>query len=106
MALHRIHVATDTNFEFVRPNFDLAAFDGDGRFAVSQGKRIKLSFIIGKGHGKHLLESPLSEDQTVKELGDGFAIEATVVQTLLLDRWLNSFGDRIWDIRKKEGEEV
>lgn len=101
MALHRIHAATDTNFEFDRPGFDLAAFDGDGRFAVSKGKRIKLSFIIGKGHGKHLLESPLSEDQTVKELEDGYAIKATVVQTLLLDRWLNSFGNRIWDIRKK-----
>lgn len=100
MALHRIHTASDSGLGFIRPDFDLAAYDGEGRFAVSNGQRIQLSLVIRKGHGQHLLESPLSEDQTSEELPDGYAITATVVQTLLLDRWLNSFGDRIWNIRK------
>lgn len=100
MALHRIHSGTDSQQPFDRPNFDLAAYEGEGRFAVSDGQRIHLSFVIGKGHGQHLLESPLSEDQTVKEQSEGYAITATVMQTLLLDRWLNSFGTKIQNIRK------
>ncbi|OYU11022.1 MAG: hypothetical protein CFE38_14760 [Comamonadaceae bacterium PBBC1] len=31
---------------------------------------------------------------------DGYHITATVVQTLLLDRWINSFGGQIRNIRK------
>lgn len=100
MALHRIHSATDSDLGFTRPVFDLATFEGEGRFAVSDGQSIRLSFVIGKGHGRHLLESPLSEDQTAEEVPDGYAITATVVETLLLERWLNSFGDRIRDIHK------
>jgi len=37
----------------------------------------------------------LSEDQEVQELENSYRITATVQQTLLLDRWLSSFGDGI-----------
>ena len=100
LALHRIKKATDTNLPFERPDFDLAEYEGDGNLAVGNGKRIHLQFEIDKPPGQHLLESPLSKDQTVEERPDSYLISATVVQTLLLERWLNSFGGRIRDIRK------
>jgi predicted DNA-binding transcriptional regulator YafY len=100
LALHRINTATDCGLPFERPDFDLAAYDGEGHFAVGNGERIRLQFEIDKAPGKHLLESPLSEDQTVIEGPGRYTITATVQQTLLLDRWLNSFGAAIRNINK------
>ena len=100
MALHRIHSAKASTLTFERPDFDLARYDADGRFAIANGERMRLSFIIDKAPGKHLLESRLSEDQTHTETDDGYLITATVVQTLLLDRWLLSFGAQIRDVQK------
>jgi len=101
LALHRINSATDSGMAFERPDFDLAAYDGEGNFAVGNGERIRLQFTIDKGPGRHLLESPLSEDQTVVEDPNSYTITANVVQTLQLERWLNSFGDQITNITKK-----
>lgn len=100
MALHRIHSAIDTDLPFKRPDFDLTAYEDEGNLAVGNGERIHLQFEIDKAPGKHLLESPLSEDQSVEEGSDSYNISATVMQTLLLDRWLNSFGTTIRNIRK------
>jgi predicted DNA-binding transcriptional regulator YafY len=101
LALHRINSATDSGMAFERPDFDLAAYDGEGNFAVGNGERIRLQFTIDKGPGRHLLESPLAEDQTVVEDPNSYTITASVVQTLQLERWLNSFGDQITNITKK-----
>jgi predicted DNA-binding transcriptional regulator YafY len=100
LALHRIHTATASTLTFERPTFDLAKYDADGRFAISNGERVRLSFSIDKGPGKHLLESCLSEDQVVVERHDSYEITATVNQSVLLDRWLNSFGSQIREIKK------
>jgi predicted DNA-binding transcriptional regulator YafY len=100
LALHRINTATDCGLSFERPDFDLAAYDGEGHFAVGNGERIRLQFEIDKAPGKHLLESTLAEDQFVIEGPDSYTITATVQQTLLLDRWLNSFGAGIRNISK------
>lgn len=100
LALHRINTATDSGLPFERPDFDLAAYDGEGHFAVGNGERIRLQFTIDKGPGKHLLESPLAEDQFVIEGPDSYDVSATVQQTLLLDRWLNSFGAGLRNVRK------
>ncbi len=100
LALHRINSATDSGMAFERPDFDLAAYDGEGNFAVGSGQRIQLQFEIDKGPGHHLLESPLSADQQVTEGEGTYAISATVQQTLLLDRWLNSFGGQIRNVVK------
>lgn len=102
MALHRIHSAKANTLTFERPDFDLARYDADGRFAIANGERIRLSFTIDKGPGKHLLESRLSEDQTVSETDTGYHITATLVQTLLLDRWLLSFGGQIQNVQKTQ----
>ncbi len=100
MALHRIHTATASTLTFDRPNFDLARYDNDGRFGVGDGEKIKLSFCIDKRAGLHLLESPLSADQKVVVHEDHYEITATVVQSLVLDKWLQSFAKQIFSIHK------
>lgn len=100
LAMHRIGSATDTALPFERPDFDLAAYEDEGQLAVANGPRIHLQFDIDKGAGRHLLESPLSADQNVQYGPEVYTITATVHQTLLLDRWLHSFGGQIRNIRK------
>ena len=101
LAMHRIHTAKATTLTFERPKgFDLEKYDNDGRFGFGEGKRIKLTFRIDKEAGFHLLESPLSEDQQVKELEDAYEISATVVDSAMLDRWLRGFGDATQKIVK------
>lgn len=100
LALHRFTSATATEFTFERPaDFDLQAYDDEGRFGVSDGQRVKLQFTVTKGAGLHLLESPLSSDQTVEERENNYMISATVAETQLLRRWLRGFRDDILDLR-------
>jgi predicted DNA-binding transcriptional regulator YafY len=102
LALHRIESARTTTLSFDRPKgFDLEAYDAEGKFGFGEGKHIRLSFRIDKGAGLHLLESPLSEDQAVREVEDGYEITATVVDTAMLGWWLNGFGDLVWDVRRR-----
>jgi len=96
LALHRIHTANASTLTFERPkDFDLEKYDNDGRFGFGDGKRILLTFRIEKEAGFHLLESPLSEDQQVKELGDVFEITATVIESEQLEWWLRGFGEKV-----------
>lgn len=101
LAMHRILSAEMSTLSFERPkDFDLQKYDDDGRFGFGDGKRVKLRFQIKKSVGRQLLESPLSTDQTAKELDDWLEISATVVDTLQLQWWLNGFGDRVKNIRR------
>jgi predicted DNA-binding transcriptional regulator YafY len=104
LALHRIITAEAKNQTFKRPpEFDLKKYDDDGRFGFGRGKRIKLSFRIKKSVCLHLLESPLSTDQTVIERDDGYyEITATVVDSLLLDKFLLGFGDDIANVERHQ----
>ena len=102
LALHRIISAQKSTFTFERPKeFDLQKYDDDGRFGFGEGKRIRLTFRIDKGAGLHLLESPLSTDQEVTEIGEQFEISATVVDTAQLKWWLRGFGDQVGNIRRE-----
>ncbi|MDZ7938016.1 MAG: WYL domain-containing protein [Rhodoferax sp.] len=102
LALHRMQSAQATTFTFERPpEFNLEQYDNDGRFGFGNGERIQLNFRIDKDFGFHLLESPLSEDQQVKELDDEYDITATVVDSAMLDWWLRGFGDAISFVGKK-----
>lgn len=102
LALHRIEAARATTLTFERPrDFDLEKYDADGKFGFGEGKRIHLTFRIAKEAGLHLLESPLSEDQTVKELEDDYEITATVVETAMLDWWLKGFGDQVRRVKRR-----
>ena len=102
LALHRINSAEAMSFNFDRPDdFDLEKYDNDGRFAFGDGEKIKLCFDIIKDAGKYLLETPLSTTQVASDRGSKLHIEAIVVDTFLLDQWVNSFGDEITNVKKK-----
>lgn len=101
LALNRIISAEASTLPFDRPKeFDLQQYENDGRFGYGSGKRITLTILIEKSAGLHLLESPLSADQQVKEIGDQYQIRATVVDSALLDRWLRGFGEQVSGVRK------
>ena len=102
LALHRIISAEVSIRGFERPpGFDLEKYDDDGRFGFGEGERIKLTFKINKPNGFHLLESPLSKDQEVRDLNNEYEITATVVDTEQLNWWLRGFGEAARDIRKQ-----
>lgn len=101
LAVHRIISAKASTLTFERPKeFDLQKYDDDGRFGFGEGKRVRLTFCIDKEAGFHLLETPLSTDQQVKEIGDQLQISATVVDTAQLEWWLRGFGDQVSGVRR------
>lgn len=107
LAMHRILAAETSGIPFERPaDFDLAAYEGEGRFQYHVGERIRLSFHITKNAGAHLLESFLSADQKVVEYEDSYRITATVPMSLLLRRWLNGFGDEVWDVEQVAVDDI
>lgn len=102
LALNRIESAAETPFP-IKPTkkFNLDDYIAEGQFGYGAGPKIELSFNISKGAGKHLLESKLSKDQTVKELPNHYRFTATVIDNAILKRWILSFGDDISEIRRK-----
>lgn len=102
LALNRIESAAEAPFP-IKPTkkFNLDDYIAEGQFGYGAGPKIELSFNISKGAGKHLLESKLSKDQTVKELPNHYRFTATVIDNAILKRWILSFGDDISEIRRK-----
>ena len=101
LAIHRIQEASGSTLTFKRPkDFNLKQYDDEGRFGFGDGKRIRLTFRIRKDYGYHVLESKLSEDQSVKEIGDDYQITATGVDTAMLEWWLRGFGDAVSHVRR------
>ncbi|TKF21154.1 WYL domain-containing protein [Vibrio genomosp. F6] len=101
LAVHRINKAVCSTFSFDRPvDFNLSKYDNDGRFGFGEGNQCRVEFCITKKVGFHLLETPLSEDQTVEELDSHYLITATVIDSMQLEHWLRGFGDDIWNVIK------
>ena len=101
LALHRFVSARVMDETFKRPkDFDLKKYDDDGRFGFGEGKRIRLTFSINKDYGLHLLESPLSSDQQVTTHESHYEIQATVVDSAMLDWWLRGFGKAVFNVEK------
>ena len=102
LALHRIHSAEVSTLTFERPpGFDLAQYDADGRFGFGEGQRMRLTFQIEKKAGLHLLETPLSIDQQVREVDGGWLeVSATVVDSAMLEWWLRGFGEAVRNIHR------
>jgi len=100
VALHRILEAKVSTLPFERPGeFDLKRYDDEGRFGFGNGERIRISFQIIRKVGRQLIETPLSADQEVIELDNGWLqISATVVDTLMLRWWLRGFGEDVTQI--------
>ena len=102
LALHRIKSATSSTLPFVRPrDFDLQQLDDDMGFGDGPPKMVRLSFRIDKASGLHILECPLSADQTHKELSNGYVIAATVADTDVLRRWLSGFGLALTHVQRQ-----
>lgn len=102
LAMHRIQKAVNTQLPFSRPpEFDLTAYDDQGRFALSTGKTIQLNIWVSKALGLLLSETPLSVDQSMTPMiepepwqgevaRDGYRINATVLDSANLRWWINS----------------
>jgi len=103
LALHRMLSARASSFKFERPKeFNLKKYDEDGQFGFGHGERVHLTFHIDRDAGKHLLETPLSTDQQVQEIGDDqLEITATVVDSSMLEWWLRGFGDAVSYVRRQ-----
>ena len=103
LAVHRFKKAEVSTLSFARPcDFDLDAYSKEGNFAWGQGKKIHLSFIINKAHGFHLTETPLSEDQKITDHPPHhYYVEATVYDSEMLDWWLMTFKDNVFDVKKE-----
>ncbi len=102
LALHRILGAEASTLRFERPaGFDLKRYDDEGRFAFGEGQNVRLSFRIEREAGLHLLESPLSTDQTAVERDDDtLDIAATVTDSAMLEWWLRGFGDAVSRVKR------
>jgi predicted DNA-binding transcriptional regulator YafY len=105
LALHRIRKAEASTLNFERPaDFDLQKYDDDGRFGFGHGQRVRLTFCIENEAGFHLRETPLSKDQQVRDLDDGWMeVTATVVDSAMLEWWLRGFGDAVRKIQRQAG---
>jgi predicted DNA-binding transcriptional regulator YafY len=101
LALHRIRSAHAQTLSFERPrDFNLKTYDAEGRFGFGEGETIRLSFTLTRDAGKLLLETPLSHDQKVTDLGHGLRFTATVFKTQQLESWLRGLGPDVSAIRR------
>jgi predicted DNA-binding transcriptional regulator YafY len=107
LAVHRILSAQDTGMSFERPaDFDLKTYDDNGQFAFGNGEKIQLKLWVSEYVGLLMTETPLSEDQIMEPMSEpmpwvsdqprqGSLLQATVVQSDLLARWLRGQGDEV-----------
>ncbi|MGI4721122.1 MAG: helix-turn-helix transcriptional regulator [Janthinobacterium lividum] len=97
IALHRVQQA-ESLYEPARrkPGFDIDAYIASGQFGVIAGAPIALRAVFTRAAGEHLLETPLSADQTLTADADGrLHLRATVPNTRALVWWLLGFGDGV-----------
>lgn len=108
LALHRIQSASITTLPFERPkDFDLKHYDEDGHFGFGKGERIQLGFQITRNAGLQLKETPLSLDQKIVELENGWLqVSATVVDSMWLRRWLRGFGEDVNNVATNKIHEL
>lgn len=102
LMLHRIDKATPLDQTFNRPDdFSLETYDRRGGFGIGTGRTVKMRFKMTAQNALSLLETKLSEDQTHVQLADDwYQIQATLADTLILDRWLAGFGVQVKDVEK------
>ncbi|MDF2154517.1 WYL domain-containing protein [Vibrio sp. CAU 1672] len=99
VAIHRISKAYVSTFSFDRPKeFKLSQYDADGRFGFGEGEKCQLSFCISKAAGFHLYETPLSKEQKIENCPDHYRVTTPIVRTRHLERWLDGFGEQIWNV--------
>ena len=99
LALHRFkHCELLDEKVVITKDFNLDDYLAGGSFEYckTENKTIRLKIIFFDRTGHHLIETPLSADQKILELGDGqLQVEATVKDSEQLRWWLLGFGDYV-----------
>ena len=96
-ALHRFEQA-ESEYRDARMirDFDLDEYISNGGFSYVLGDEIDLVMHMSSDAAHHLGETPLSDNQTIRELDDGrMEISARVLDTLQLRWWLLGFASGI-----------
>ncbi len=114
LAMHRIYRAVNTGQPFTRPvNFNLLAYEEEGRFAFGDGQRIELELWVSEPMGRLLTETRLSADQILEPMLEpdvpphriarlGRRLRSTVVKSSNLVWWLRGQGNSIHVLHPKD----
>lgn len=95
-AVHRIREAKIQKLPARRPEgFSLDEYIRQGGMHFGSGKEIKLVAEVTEWLAAILMETPLSEDQDIREDGEELRLTATVDDTWQLHWWILSLGDDI-----------
>lgn len=99
LALHRLSAAATTNVAAYRPpKFELADYIGDAKefsYPTGQGK-IELVVSMDENASLHLIERPLSPDQTTAVQADQrIHVAASVIDIEEMTWWLLGFGSAL-----------
>lgn len=96
-ALHRIVKASVRDESAQVPKgVSLKAYLAEGKMELRVGPPIKLVARFAAGTAQHLEETPLSRDQTMEALPDGWVrMTASVADTMALRWWLRGFGPHV-----------
>lgn len=97
LAIHRIEEATAlADNAIYPPDFDMDNEIQQGVWGFGSGDLIELVLRFTAIAGEHLSETPLSDNQTLETLADGYLlVRATVPDTQQLFWWLLGFGHQV-----------
>lgn len=96
-ALHRMKSAVQLEQKsIIRADFNLDNYINEGAMVFAAGVKIELQARISNAMLKYISETPLSEDQTIEEIGDStehlrYLLKATVFDSWRLHWWLLSY---------------
>ncbi|WP_239482758.1 WYL domain-containing protein [Paraburkholderia sp. C35] len=95
--LDRVARATMLPESFAYPRgFRLSEYVREQRqFDFMVEGEIELSLRFSNGAGNHLLESPMSDDQEARKVGDALEVHGTVLLSQRLRWWLRAFGPSV-----------
>lgn len=95
LAMHRLIEASSSDVQAKYPKeFDLDDYIANGHFGfIRDSKPLLLRFRIKTAWAKHLYETPLTDDQQINDLQDGWtSVSATVLNNSQIRWWLRGFG--------------
>ena len=97
LPLHRVEKAEMLHLPSRMPkDFSIDKYIASGAFGFVATGSITLTAIFSREAGEHLMESPLSTDQTLTQLEDGrLKVRATVPESKQLSWWLLGLGDGV-----------
>jgi len=97
LGLHRILSAVLLDDEAVRPKgFDLDAYVHSGALDFGAGRKVRIEALFVDSAAEHLQETPLSDDQTIVPVDEGWVkVSATVNDTPQLAWWFLAFGEQV-----------